>query len=69
VRISELWYDNANAWRQAVVDSPLRYTAPHWARHPRYPFLQPGIDFISQFLLEAPTDDFKRALRPYITTS
>jgi hypothetical protein len=69
VRISELWYDNTNAWRKAVLDGPQGYTLPPWARHARYPFLQPGIDFISQFLLEAPTDDFKRALRPYITTS
>ena len=69
VRISELWYDNAHAWRRAVLESPPRYTAPAWANHKRYPFLQPGVDFISQFILEAPTDDFKRALRPYITTA
>ncbi|MBK6864649.1 MAG: hypothetical protein IPG91_14460 [Ideonella sp.] len=69
VRISELWYDSTNAWRNAVIDSPPPYTAPPWARDARYPFLQPGIDFVSQFLLEAPTDDFKRALRPYLTTS
>jgi hypothetical protein len=69
VRISELWYDNARAWRTAVLESPPRYTAPPWATFNSYPFLQPGVDFISQFLLEAPTDDFKRALRPYITTA
>ena len=69
VRVSELWYDNAHAWRHSVLESPLRYTAPPWAKFTQYPFLQPGIDFISQFLLEAPTDDFKRHLRPYLTTA
>jgi len=69
VRISELWYEDANAWRRAIVESPPAYTAPPWGRHPRYPFLEPWVDFVSQFLLEAPTDDFKRGLRPYLTTA
>ena len=69
VRISELWYDSVKVWKNAALDNPPAYTAPSWANYPRYPFLQPGIDFISQFLLEAPTDDFKRALRPYLVTA
>lgn len=28
-----------------------------------------GRDFVCQFLLEAPSDDFKRYLRPYLTTA
>lgn len=68
VRVSELWYENANGWRQSVIDSPPVYTRPPWARHASYPFLEPWVDFVSQFLLEAPTDDFKRYLRPYVTT-
>ncbi len=69
VRVSELWYENADAWRKAVVESPAEYTQPAWADYDRYPFLQPAVDFVCQFLLEAPTDDFKRYLRPYITTA
>lgn len=69
VRVSELWYENANAWRKAVLESPPSYTKPDWATYDEYPFLQPASDFICQFLLEAPTDDFKRYLRPYITTA
>lgn len=69
VRVSELWYDNANAWRKAILESPPKYTKPRWATYDRYPFLQPAVDFVSQFLLEAPTDDFKNYLRPYVTTA
>ena len=69
VRVSELWYENADAWRKAIIESPPNYTAPSWAKHPRYPFLEPWVDFVSQFLLESPTDDFKRYLRPYLTTA
>jgi len=68
-RVSELWYENADAWRKAIIESPPSYTAPAWAKHARYPFLEPWVDFVSQFLLESPTDDFKRYLRPYLTTA
>ena len=69
VRVSELWYENANAWRKAVLESPPAYTCPHWASSDAYPFLKPGEDFVSQFLLEAPTDDFINHLKPYQTTA
>jgi hypothetical protein len=69
VRVSELWYENAHAWRKAIIESPPQYTKPAWAKHDKYPFLEPAVDFINQFILEAPTDDFKRYLRPYVTTA
>ena len=69
IRISELWYENADAWRKAVIDSPPAYTRPAWARHDRYPFLEPFVDMVGMFLLEAPTNDFKRNLAPYIFTA
>jgi hypothetical protein len=68
-RVSELWYENADGWRNAVVADPPGYTAPPWARHGRYPFLEPWVDFVSTFLLEAPTNDFKAALQPYVVTA
>lgn len=69
VRVSELWFENAAAWHKAIIEAPPSYTKPAWARHDSYPFLQPGVDFICQFILEAPTDDFKNYLRPYVTTA
>jgi len=68
-RVSELWYENADAWRKAVIETPPAYSAPPWATRKAYPFLEPWVDFVSTFLLEAPTNDFKRALTPYIVTA
>lgn len=69
VRVSEQWYENADAWRKSIIESPPKYTKPAWAKYDRYPFLEPAVDFVNQFILEFPTDDFKRYCRPYIHTS
>lgn len=63
-RVSELWYENANGWVESVVTSPSAYTKPPWARYDRYPFLEPGVDFASTFILERPTDDWLRVVPP-----
>jgi hypothetical protein len=69
VRISEQWYENADAWSKAIIEQPPKYSRPPWGGHAKYPFLEPYVDFVSQFLLEAPTNDFKRNLSPYLVTS
>ncbi|MGB9660755.1 MAG: hypothetical protein ACPL5F_01895 [Moorellaceae bacterium] len=69
IRISEQWYENANAWHRAVIEEPPLYTKPPWARYDRYPFLEPYVDFVSTFILECPTNDFKRYCMPYIFTA
>ena len=61
----ELWYDDFSAWRRAVVDEPPAYTAPPWATRSSYPFVEPGRDLVSSFLLARPTDEFLRDLRAY----
>jgi hypothetical protein len=63
--VYELWYDDFSAWRRAVVDEPPAYTAPPWATRSSYPFVEPGRDLVSSFLLERPTDEFLRDLRAY----
>lgn len=63
-RLSEMWYENGRGWRQSIVEAPPVYTAPPWARYGRYPFLEPGVDFVSTFILERPTEDLLRNLRP-----
>lgn len=68
-RVSELWYENHSAWRKAVLESPPEYTAPPWASASTYPFLQPGPDFVSTFLLERPECDFLRDYRGYNVTA
>jgi hypothetical protein len=59
VRFSELWFERGSAWRD-MVNSPDRFTRPAWASRETFPFLRPYEEFASTFLLEAPTNDFKR---------
>lgn len=54
VRISELWYEDFNAWRKAVLDSPPRYSAPPWGGS--YPFVK----MVSTFVPFKPDVDFLR---------
>jgi hypothetical protein len=72
-RTMELWYDSLSAWKNAVIDDPPTYTKPEWsvdAWYPEtidtYPFLKPGADFVSTFLLERPADEFLRDARHYV---
>jgi hypothetical protein len=71
-RTMELWYDSPSAWKNAVIDNPPAYTKPEWSVDPwypntvdTYPFLKPGADFVSTFLLERPADEFLRDVRHY----
>jgi hypothetical protein len=68
-RVSELWYENGSAWRQAVVTSKRNYTRPPWAKYDKYPFLEPGADFVSTFLLERPECDFLKDYHGYRVTA
>lgn len=63
-RVSELWYETFDDWRRAMNEPPA-YTEPSWASRDRYPFLKPGSDFVSSYLLERPNDEFWRDSRGY----
>jgi hypothetical protein len=65
-RVSELWYENNHGWVNSILRKPPAYTKPRWATHDTYPFLLPGSDFISTFLLERPDADFLRDFRSQI---
>jgi hypothetical protein len=67
--VSELWYENGSAWRKAVVASTRQYTEPPWAKYGKYPFLEPGVDFVSTFLLERPECDFLKDYHGYRITA
>lgn len=60
-RLSELWYENDNGWVESVLTNPPKYTPPPWATRDAYPFIVPGEDFISTFLLERPDEDLLQA--------
>lgn len=59
-RLSELWYANDDAWVDAILRRPPCYTPPPWAPAGRYPFLVPGLEFVSTFLPERPDQDLMR---------
>jgi hypothetical protein len=64
-RVSEQWYENSNGWVDSVIKSPPEYTKPPWATYEKYPFLEPGADFASTFILERPSDDWLREVSPF----
>ncbi|MEM3697315.1 MAG: hypothetical protein QXQ94_07425 [Candidatus Bathyarchaeia archaeon] len=64
VRVSELWYENYEGWRKSIIESPPDYTPLPGAKYNKYPFLKPGVDFVSAFILEQPDDDWLGNLSP-----
>jgi hypothetical protein len=65
VRLSELWYEDFNGWKESVIDSPPKYTRPSWTKYDKYPFLEPYVDFTSTFLAERPDIDYLKEARPF----
>ena len=65
-RLIELWYETFDDWRNAVIQAPPHYTRPTWATTDHYPFVEPGKDFVSSFILERPNDEFWRDSRGYL---
>lgn len=65
-RLIELWYETFDDWRRAIIQTPPQYTPPDWATMDGYPFVEPGADFVSSFLLERPNDEFWRESRGYL---
>jgi hypothetical protein len=63
VRLSELWYESAADWREAV-HNPLA-ARPEWAQTDFFPYVAPYTGFASTFILEAPSEDFLRHWRGY----
>ncbi len=52
VRINELWYESFEDWRQAVIESPPKYTPPPWGGE------NPFVDMRSNFIALQPDVDF-----------
>jgi hypothetical protein len=51
-RVEEMWYQDFDAWRRAVVESPPGYTAPPWGKE------EPFVDMVSTFVGYKPDVDF-----------
>lgn len=65
-RLTELWFETFDAWRHFVTALAPTLTPPPWAAGRAYPFLTPGVEFVSSFLLERPNDEFLRDARGYL---
>jgi len=51
-RLTEMWYRDMDAWKKAVIDNPVKYTAPSWSD--KYPY----VDYLSNFVYYKPDMDF-----------
>jgi hypothetical protein len=65
-RLTELWFESFSDWRTFIEYADARCTPPPWATAQRYPYVVPGVDFVSSFLLERPNDEFARDARGYL---
>ncbi len=63
-RLVEQWYEDFDGWRKSVIDAPIKYTAPPWAKLQEPPFMEPGVDVVNTFIGETPDLDFRRDVRP-----
>lgn len=67
-RVSEIWFDDSEGWRSAMVTKAGQYTKPPWATWDVFPFFEPYKDFVGIFLLDRPDSDHLQQWRGYITT-
>jgi hypothetical protein len=65
-RLTELWFEDFGEWRQFVGELAPTLTRPPWTTTDDYPYLKLGVDFVSSFMLERPTDEFSRDSRGYL---
>lgn len=67
-RVCEIWFEDSEGWRTAMVERAGQYTKPVWAAWDRFPFIEPYKDFVGIFLLDRPESDHLQQWRGYITT-
>jgi hypothetical protein len=65
-RLTELWFASFDDWRSWLNAAAAKLTKPDWATAAMFPFVRPGVEFVSSFLLERPTDEFLRDARGYL---
>lgn len=65
-RVSEMWYETYDEWREDVITAPPAYTKPAWAMCDSFSFLKPGENFVFSLLLERPNDDFMQSKISYL---
>lgn len=56
-RHTEMWFESGEDWTRFVKEVAPTLTKPSWATQDEYPWVVPGKEFCSTFLLERPTED------------
>ena len=64
-RVTEMWFETFDDWKDFVRNTP-ECELPPWAERTSFPYLNPGDTFISTFVLEQPTNDFIAEKRVYM---
>ena len=59
-------FETFNDWRAFMHAAGEQCTRPPWTSQSAYPFLTPGTNLVSSFLLERPNDEFARDARGYL---
>lgn len=65
-RVSELWFECNDDWTNALINNPPEFTKPEWATSDKFPFLEPGVDFVHTFLLDYPDADMTNTVKPMV---
>jgi len=68
LRVCEIWFDDSEGWRKAMVERAGDYNRPPWATWGKFPFLEPFKDIVGVFILDRPDSDHLQQWRGYITT-
>lgn len=56
-RMTEMWFESGADWTKFVKEIAPTLTKPSWATQDEYPWVVPGKESCSTFLLERPTED------------
>lgn len=59
-RMTEMWFETGRDWTSFIKHTAPTLSKPAWASNDIYPFVIPGKEFCSTFLLERPTEDLLR---------
>jgi hypothetical protein len=67
-RVADVWFDDSEGWRKAIVERAGSYTKPEWATWDKFPYIEPYKAFVGVFILDRPDSDHLQQWRGYITT-
>jgi len=67
-RVTEIWFEDSNAWHETMVENAKRFTKPDWATNTTFPFFEPYRDMTGVFIMDRPDSDHLKQWSGYVTT-